>query len=149
MLLGLMHWLATSWWPHLASVSVVLQTALKWLFFPHLLHFLPQVGHCLCRFPAYSICSSVLFTSYCYYLFTVYYYHVSACLFLLSQTLLHPWYCLAPPSVSTVPLLSGHTSIILLLTSLVPFKAVNSFIIYVFMFSSSRPFINCSFSLVS
>ena len=75
-------------------LSMVLQTALKCFILLHPLYFLPYTGYSLygCHVPQYLQLSTIF--SHFHYSFIVYYYHISACLFLLIQTFSHLLYFL-------------------------------------------------------
>ena len=98
-LLDLMHCLTMSWLL-LASpyLCMVFQTASKWFILPCPLYFCYTWGTAYGGVLGQSVYSSLPLFSHCLCLFTTSYYHDSVCLFWLSQTLLNPWYCLAPPS---------------------------------------------------
>ena len=106
-------------------------------------------GCCLCRCPVqqylqFSITLFLFPLPFCHLLSSCF------CLSLLSQTnsfaslkLSSTCFCILCAST-----LWAHNNIYWLFTSLVYFKAVNSLMIPSTMFSSSRPFMNCSSSLL-
>ena len=93
-------------------LCMVLQTALKCFILPHQMHFCNMSGTAPIGILWCSIYISVPFPYHFLCPFTVFYYHVSACLFLLSQRLLHLWCCLAPIHAPSMSLLSGLTSVL-------------------------------------
>ena len=124
-------------------LCMVHQTAIKWFILPHLLHFLPYTGKCLCRCheSQYLQFSTIFFSfplAYCHIL------PVSSCWVKLSRLL----YCLTPPSVAIVPLLSGPTLLPAHCSPHWYLSRLLTLMITAIMVSSSRPFMNCSFSIL-
>ena len=104
-----MYCLTMSWQP--LVLPLFLHGLADWLRMVHLTATTSFLA--ICRYPVPQCLHSLLFISHCFCLFTAYYYHASACLFLTeSNSFVCLKYCLAPPSACTVPLLSGPTEIL-------------------------------------
>ena len=135
-------------WPCLC-LCMVLQTILKWFILPHPPHFC-HMPFCFCGYPMlqYLQFSTILFSLplpfHCLIL-------PCLCLYLLTESNSFASLKLSSTSLCAIcaSTLWTHINTCLPLTSLVSFKAINSFIISAILFSLSRPLISCSFSLLS